>query len=202
MNEKTNEKNMSIFTVGHSNHSLEKLIYLLRDNEINLLIDVRSSPYSKYTIHFNGGGLKKSLTDLGIEYKFMGKELGGLPDDDAFYDDTGRVLYFHIAESNEFKKGISEIVKVIPSRRIVLLCAEENPAECHRRLLIGRVLFELGIKVSHIRADGSIQTEENLRREEEAASKQLSLFEEEEEDRWKSTRSVSPKRQQRNFSKR
>jgi uncharacterized protein (DUF488 family) len=200
MNRGSSETGPVVYTVGHSNHDIEVFTGLVKDNGIESLVDVRSSPYSKYSAHFNKDKLEAYLGRQGIKYEYMGDRLGGMPSDESFYDGSGHVLYSRIAESEEFKEGVARLLEKIAQSRVALMCGEENPDECHRRLLIGRVLFERGVKVAHIRGDGRVQTEDELRREEENQNRQLSLFGDEGEDEWKSTRSVSQKKAQKNSS--
>ena len=191
-----------IFTVGHSNHELERFVELLDARGVKLLVDVRSQPYSGYTPHFNRRELEVSLPARGIDYEFLGQALGGMPEDAEFYDQHGHVMYSRIAESPAFQDGIAALTERIGRVRAALMCGEEDPRNCHRRLLIGRVLMENGVSVLHILADGTVKSEEELRREEADQDRQLSLFPAEENQEWKSTRSVSPKKAPKNFSKR
>ena len=87
-----------VFTIGHSNHSLEHFIELLRAHEVDEVVDVRSAPYSRYAPHFNRDELEDALEKVGVDYLFMGDELGGRPADRSCYDDTGRVVYDKVAE--------------------------------------------------------------------------------------------------------
>jgi uncharacterized protein (DUF488 family) len=97
---------------------------------------------------------------------YLGKELGGMPKDSDFYDGDGNVMHNKIAETGLFKFGIERLQKGVSLYTVALCCGEENPTGCHRRLLIGRVMSQLGVEVLHIRGDGSLQTEADL----EAAS--------------------------------
>ncbi len=185
-----------VFTLGHSNHTLEIFLDLLRKHEIEVLVDLRSQPYSRYTPYFNGPELKAALAREGIKYLFLGKELGGRPEGTEYYDAKGHVMYSRVAESAAFLEGISRLERGARQYRVVLLCGEENPAECHRRLLVGRVLLDRGFLVSHIRGDGRLQTEAELVDEEAEPTRdpaQPPLFEMPEERAWTSTRSVSRK---------
>ncbi|HBQ28938.1 hypothetical protein DK28_0205095 [Peptococcaceae bacterium SCADC1_2_3] len=191
-----------IYTIGHSNHSLETFLNLLRKFKIQVVVDVRSNPYSRYVPHFNAGQIKKEITNDGIKYLYMGRELGGQPAGAEFYDEDGFVLYSRVAESRPFQEGITRLEKGIEQFRMVVMCSEENPVFCHRRQLISRFLVEHGVKVYHIRVDGRVQTEEDLSREEEETINkgQLTLFPVQEVVEWKSIQSVLPKKQQKNFS--
>jgi len=180
-----------IYTVGHSNRTLDEFIALLTRHEIEVLVDVRSQPYSRYTPQFNGASLKETAPAASVKYLFLGKELGGRPEGPQFYDADGRVRYNLVAESPLFLSGIERREIGIQRYRVAILCAEEDPTGCHRRLLVGRVLAERGVPVLHIRGDGQVQSEEQV--QEAAHDGQLSLFDAQEVREWKSIRSVLPK---------
>ena len=191
--------NRQIFTIGHSNHSWETFLGLLQENNITIVVDVRSSPYSRYTPHFNRDPFHEALRTAGIEYLFLGQQLGGHPEGADFYDADGRVRYDRLADSAAFQAGIGCLRTVIKSGRPALLCGEEDPAQCHRRLLIARVLGQAGIEVWHLRGDGRLQSEGELAAAEvQSQHRQLSLFDAEEMRPWKSTRSVLPKKAPKN----
>jgi uncharacterized protein (DUF488 family) len=189
-----------ILTIGHSNHTAEKLVELLRQHDVEVVVDTRSHPYSKYAHQHDHEALKQSLTSTGIRYVYMGNEVGGRPRGDEFYDAGGHVLYDKVAESAIFLEGISRLEKGMDDFCIALLCSEENPAECHRRLLIGRVLRERGAVVEHIRGDGRLQSDEEVGEQAGEVQDQLSLFAAEEKEDWKSIPSVSRKRRQSSSS--
>jgi uncharacterized protein (DUF488 family) len=186
----------TIWTVGHSNHPPEFFCDLLARRRIEVVVDVRSSPYSRYASQFNREAIGPSLEGRAIQYVFLGDLLGGRAEDPRFYDDDGRVFYSRMAESPGFRRGIEQLLTRITQFRVAILCGEEDPTACHRRLLVGRVLQERGVSVMHIRADGRVQSEAELAAEEtfRKTKGQLSLFETEEPGEWKSTQSVSPKR--------
>jgi uncharacterized protein (DUF488 family) len=177
-----------VFTIGHSNHSAEKLAGLLKMHGIEVLVDTRTRPYSRHAPHFNRGAIEKTLPDDGIGYLFLGRELGGRPEGEEFYDGNGRVDYALLGCSGPFLDGISRMEKEIRARTVALLCSEEDPARCHRRLLVGRALEKRGITLHHIRGDGSVETEPEM------DGIQPLLFPESEASQRKSTRSVSRRR--------
>lgn len=182
-----------IFTIGHSNRRIADFLALLGEHEIDVLVDTRSSPFSKFAPQFNQQNLKLSVREAGKKYLFLGMELGGKPKDPIFYNDEGYVLYWKIAESDPFKHGITRIRAGIASYTVALLCSEEDPSHCHRRLLIGRVLRQFGIELLHIRGNGLIQAESEL--EASTNSNQLAIFgERNEEQPWRSIQSVSPRK--------
>ncbi|HUT09466.1 MAG TPA: DUF488 domain-containing protein [Thermoguttaceae bacterium] len=195
MTDWTGEPGATIWTVGHSNHPLEHFLDLLAGQEIAVLVDVRSSPYSGYATHFNKEALQDPLQDRGVKYLFLGDLLGGRVDDEQFCDEEGRVLYGRLAESPGFRQGIERLIQGTANYRVALMCGEEDPTHCHRRLLVGRVLRGRGVAVLHIRGDGSVRSEEQLAAEEEFQKTrgQMTLFDMEEPDEWKSTRSVLPR---------
>lgn len=196
---------LTIFSIGHSNQLVEAFISLLLQHEIQVLVDVRSRPYSRYVAHFNGTPLAAAVRKAGIKYMFMGKELGGRPDGDEFYDGASHVLYSRVAQASFFLDGIKRLKEGGRTYRIVMMCSEEDPAVCHRHLLIGRVLAEQGVNVAHIRGDGHLQIEEEMAPPKEEVSYAQSLWGEqlpEEEHTWRSIRPVLPKKQPPNFSDR
>lgn len=193
----------ALFTIGHSNHSFERFLELLRGSGVEVLVDVRSQPYSKYTPYFDSDQLIKTLPPVGIKYLFLGKELGGRPSDSAFYDAEGHVVYARMATSPQFREGIGRLDAGARKFRVALLCGEEDPTNCHRRLLVARIMGKRGFEVTHIRGDGRLQREDELAREEQQRdpmTAQLGMFEIPEEERWRSTRSASRKKPQPNSS--
>lgn len=150
-----------IFTLGHSNHPRGLFNRLLLQHGIDEVVDVRSAPYSRYTPHFNHDALKHALDDIGIAYAYLGGELGGRPADRSCYDPDGRVRYDRVAETMQFDDGIRGVIRAADERRVALLCTEKEPLECHRTLLVARALAERGVPVSHILADGSLESHDD-----------------------------------------
>lgn len=146
-----------IATVGHSTHSAEYFQSLLRDHAISAVADVRSSPYSRRNPQFNREPLKRDLKRAGIGYVFLGSELGARSEDPRHYDGN-RVVYDRLAASAAFHDGIGRLLKGADDHRIALMCAEKDPLTCHRTILVARHLVERGVRVRHIRADGTIET--------------------------------------------
>ena len=187
---------LTVWTIGHSNHSLEVFLALVESHQIAVVVDVRSSPYAKYSTHFDREPLREGLRARNIEYHFLGELLGGRPEGEEFYDKEGHVRYDRLAQSPGFQLGIERLLRDLAGRRVALTCGEEDPTHCHRRLLVGRVLGQRGVGVLHIRGDGRVQTEEELAAEEKLRKSkgQMSLFDTEDAEMWKSTQTVSPKR--------
>ena len=183
-----------VYTIGHSNHTVEHFLSLLKSHGVQVVVDARSQPYSNYATQFDHDALKIALRDAGIRYLYLGRELGGRPEGDEFYDDEGHVLYDRVAATCLFQEGLSRLEQGIREYNVATLCAEENPAACHRRLLVGRVLLDHGFQVEHIRGDGRIQTEEEVAAELDPNRDQLSLFQRAETEPWKSISSVLRKK--------
>ncbi len=156
-----NEMPLIVLTIGHSAHTLEKFAELLRQHRVQELADVRSAPYSRYASHFNRGALERSLREHGIEYVFLGRELGVRSKNPSYYDKNGRVQYGRLKRTDIFRSGIERVVREAGNRRIALMCAEKDPLDCHRAILVAPVLREKGLCVRHILADGSLEDHED-----------------------------------------
>ena len=179
----------ALLTIGHSSHPLERFVSLLRDHKIDAVADIRSQPYSRFAPQFNREPLAVALGRHGIKYVFLGRELGGRPDGDEYYDDEGHVLYGRVAASPLFVAGVARLENGLSRYRPALMCSEEDPTDCHRRLLVTRVLNDRGVKVVHVRGDGRVQRERDL-----TDGSQGDIFNGFEETAWRSIRSVSHRR--------
>ncbi len=144
-----------VLTIGHSAHSGERFVALLRSAGVTAVADVRSSPYSRHTPQFNRDDLSKELRLNGISYVFLGKELGGRPRERRFYCD-GVANYEKMARATDFCEGLDRIVEGAKKHRIALMCSERDPLDCHRCLLVGRALVQRGVRVSHILENGNV----------------------------------------------
>ena len=147
--------------------------------------------WSRFAPQFNSESLRQSLLESGVDYVFLGAELGGRPEGERFYDNEGHVLYGKVAMSSAFARGLDRLETGARTRRVAMLCSEEDPTHCHRRLLVARVLLQRGVNVIHIRGDGRAQPESEL--EDALGEAQQTLFGSEEAS-WRSTRSVSHRR--------
>ena len=142
-----------ILTVGHSSHSPERFIALLRGAGVTAVADVRSAPYSRHAPQFNRDPLRDDLGRAGIAYVFLGRELGGRPAEREFYAD-GVADYEKMAQAPAFVAGLERVIEGAQSYRIALMCSERDPLTCHRCLLVGRALKERGARVSHLLDSG------------------------------------------------
>ncbi len=166
--------NNIIYTIGHSNHSTEQFIGLLKRHGITAVADVRSHPVSRHNPQFNRESLEKDLKQTGIAYVFLGKELGARSENKNCYVD-GKVQYELLSREPLFKEGIERILKGIEKYRIALLCAEKDPLNCHRTFLVGNSLRRLGVEITHILANGELETQLEA---EKRLLKQLKMHEE------------------------
>ena len=146
----------TVLTIGHSIHALDAFIALLRRHDVSAVADVRSAPYSRFNPQFNREPLAEALAAAGIRYVFLGRELGGRSDDPACYAD-GRIRYERLAATESFRGGLDRVVDGAAKYRVALMCAEKEPLDCHRTLLVSRALDEQGVDVAHIHADGGLE---------------------------------------------
>ncbi len=154
------------FTIGYGNYPIDRFITFLQNFGIDLIIDVRSSPYSRFNPHFNRENFNKSLKEKNIQYQFMGDRLGGRYTDPGLLCFNGTVNYRKVRETQRFREGISQLLALIASgKTIALMCAEKEPERCHRFALISPVLQSKGISIIHIRPEMKLQVNEDLERE-------------------------------------
>jgi uncharacterized protein (DUF488 family) len=155
---------LTLYTVGHSNHTCDVFLSLLTAHGVTAVADVRSTPYSRRNPQFNRDDIRAALKSLGIQYVFLGKELGARSNDDSCYVND-KIRYSMLAQTPLFKSGIERLLEGARSHRIALMCAEKDPLDCHRTILVSRELVLRGANILHILSDGSIETQdEALRR--------------------------------------
>jgi len=132
---------MTVKTIGHSNHPIEKFVDLLKRGGVDELIDVRSKPYSRRFPQFGREKLAATLAEAGIAYLWEGEALGGKPR----------------AQPPAFEAAIDRVLERAGERRVALMCAEKEPLDCHRVHLVARRLAERGADIEHLLADGSVR---------------------------------------------
>jgi uncharacterized protein (DUF488 family) len=151
-----------IYTIGHSKHPIDQFIALLQPHGIDALADVRSTPYSRFNPQFNKEKLQTALAAAGICYVFLGEELGARTKDPSCYDEEGRVSYAKLAQTELFRKGIERLLTGMQQHRIAIMCAEREPLDCHRTILVSRELERAGVPVTHILHDGALEPHTQL----------------------------------------
>jgi uncharacterized protein (DUF488 family) len=152
-----------LFTVGHSNHSLDYFLELLLAHQVSAVADVRSIPYSKYSPQFNKDVLESALRDANIDYMFLGGELGASRSEDSCYID-GQAKYDRIARLPTFRSGLEKVLQGIEHYRVALMCSESDPITCHRTILVCRELKRIcpGLEITHILGDGTREQQDML----------------------------------------
>src|SRR5260370_2152671 len=146
----------SVYTIGHWNGPAERLVVLLIQHGVGGVADVRWHPYSCFNPQFTREDLARVLKAYGLEYVFLGHELGARSSNSACYRD-GRAQYSLIAKTPLFEQGIERLQAAMEDRRVAILCAEKEPLTCHRSILIGRYLHERDFDVRHILEDSSLE---------------------------------------------
>lgn len=148
-----------LYTIGHSRHSIDRFVELLDRHAITAIADVRSTPYSARHPQFNRENLEICLGDHGIGYVFLGNQLGARPDDPTCYQD-GTVQYERLAATGLFHEGLTRVRNGAHKYRLALLCAEADPLECHRFVLICRRLKGPNIQIHHILMNGALESQD------------------------------------------
>jgi len=147
-----------VFTIGYSTHDQDHFIDLLKQHGITALCDVRSKPYSRVNPQFNRQEFEQALLSHGIAYRFFGEELGARSKDPACYE-RGKVQYTRLARAELFKRGLKRVLSGMKENfQIAIMCAEKEPLECHRTILVARHLAALGVHIEHIHADGRLES--------------------------------------------
>lgn len=148
-----------VFTIGHSNLEFGRFVALLKQHGIQAVADVRSSPYSQFNPQFNREPLQRALREQGVSYLFLGVELGARRSEAECYL-NGRADYSLIAGTPAFIRGLDRITQGAAKMRAAMMCAEKDPLDCHRCILVSPRLRERGIEVQHILSDGTLESHE------------------------------------------
>ncbi len=167
---------MKLFTIGHGNHTFIKLTELLETNQIKWVVDVRTTPYSKFNMQFDKEIFSSRLSSNGFHYIFLGKNLGGRPADPSCYknrklpDEKEEIDYLHevdypaVMKQDWFIEGITKLLGLARKQNTAIVCSEEDPARCHRHHLIAKYLLANypEIEILHIRGDGHVFNAKDL----------------------------------------
>jgi uncharacterized protein (DUF488 family) len=153
-----------IFTIGYGAREIDAFLAVLQAHEIAFLIDVRSRPYSRFKPDFSKHALSQHLERVGVHYVFMGDQLGGQPEGAAFRDKDDKILYEEVARQPFYLQGINRVRKAYQQQlRVVLMCSEGKPEQCHRYVLIGNSLDEANVPVIHIDENNEELTQGEVR---------------------------------------
>ncbi|MBL6745896.1 MAG: DUF488 domain-containing protein [Pseudomonadales bacterium] len=154
----------TLFSIGYATKPLTEFMVLLQSYEVNVVADVRSVPYSAAFHDYHRELLQRALKQQGISYVYLGKELGPRSTNPAHYDETGRVQYDRLQRADNFLHGIERLLTGLDKAlNIALLCAEKDPAFCHRSLLIGHHLARANaLPIQHIGFDGALESQAEL----------------------------------------
>ncbi len=155
---------MTLFSIGYATKSIGTLFKQLQEQEVSAVADIRSVPYSRAFPDYHREALQTALLDEGIQYVYLGEELGPRSKEDAHYDDTGQVQFDRLMQSRLFQQGIARLkAGMEKGLNIALLCAEKDPAICHRSLLVAHyLLVEEDIDVQHITHEGTLESQADL----------------------------------------
>ena len=148
---------MPIFTIGHSNHPLDRFLKLIGDAGVTVIADVRSVPHSRRFPHFGQKPLAEALKTAGIDYVFFGDSLGGRPKDESVWR-NGRPDYTRMAQTPTVRNALADVRARAGDTRLCLMCSEKEPLDCHRCLLVARALMQDGVAVRNLLADGGVES--------------------------------------------
>lgn len=154
---------MKVYTIGHSTYEVQYFIELLTMNSINCIIDIRSTPYSKYAQQFNKEQLKYFLNRHNIVYIHMGSEFGARRNKRELYNNAGYLDFERTRKDSLFLEGIERIKQgYLKGYTMGLMCSEKDPLDCHRSIMVSKGLIDNGIEVMHILEDGNLESHHDL----------------------------------------
>lgn len=151
----------TIYTIGYAAHTIESFIAALEKFTITAIADVRSQPYSKFKPEFNKENLKKTLIGYGIEYVFLGDNIGARIKAPECYK-NGQIDYELISKHPLFQEGVGRLLKGMEKFSIALMCAEKDPINCHRTILICRHLKRYQLKICHILDANTLESQSEI----------------------------------------
>lgn len=154
---------LTLFTIGHSTHEWSHFVELLLAHKIKAVADVRSSPYSRFCPQYNRENLDRALRNVGIYYVFLGKELGARRTESECFIGN-KVSYSLVAQTAVFNHGIKRLRTGVEKMRVAIMCAEKDPLECHRTILVAHYARNVFRRIEHIREDGNLESQETVDR--------------------------------------
>ncbi|SHJ79946.1 DUF488 domain-containing protein [Paramaledivibacter caminithermalis] len=152
-----------LYTIGHSNLTTENFLKLLRKYGVNCVVDVRSTPYSKFTPQFNEIELKNFLNQNGVYYIGMGREFGARRNSKNLYTMDGYLDFEKVKKDADFILGVNRIKKgVKKGYHIAFMCTEKNAIDCHRNILVAKYFYDLGYDIKNINHNGDYISQEEI----------------------------------------
>lgn len=156
----------TLYTIGYRAFDIAAFLSALKEHHVDILIDVRSKPFCRHHPCYNKPALEESMKAAGIDYQNYIREFGGRQEDIRFYDDNGMMDYEVFAASEQFMSGVVKVRHDMScGKTIAFMCAEEDPLECHRALLVARAFDELGCTVIHLLPEHQTKTQRELEEE-------------------------------------
>lgn len=154
---------MDVYAIGHSNYPLEKFLDMINKYDINCIVDIRETPYSKYNVQYNKEDFNKTLKKLGYTYIYMGVEFGAKRLSKLSYNKQGYADFEEVAKEEIFLQGIERLKKGCSiGYKIVLMGAMQEPIRCHRSILVGRELEKYGFNIKYIMHEGHIEYKKDI----------------------------------------
>lgn len=146
-------KQLTVYTIGHSNRDLSVLLDLLRASQIDALVDVRAEPRSRRFPQYDEENLRAAVESLGAVYHWAGRQLGGRRPEKGSSPhqalEPGLRGYAHYMDSEAFRQAARQLMRMASGSRVAILCAEREPERCHRSLIADYLVLQ-GVEVQHI----------------------------------------------------
>ncbi|MDD3436717.1 MAG: DUF488 domain-containing protein [Candidatus Gastranaerophilales bacterium] len=153
----------SVFTIGYAAFNIDDFIDVLKSHKISHLIDVRSNPMSEYFQDYNSFNLEPKLKQHNIIYENLALEFGARQENNEFFSKSGFIDFEKFTQSEQFKNGLAKIEDGLKQDiNFVLMCAEKDPINCHRSIMIAHAMQKNGIQVLHIMYDGQLQPQNEI----------------------------------------
>ncbi|MCI5739678.1 MAG: DUF488 domain-containing protein [Ruminococcus sp.] len=153
----------TVYTIGYSGFSIDDFVATLKSRNVSLVVDVRSSPFSKYFPEYNKDALEICLKTQGIYYRNYANEFGARQSDQKYYCKAGYLDFEVFSKSAPFLQGIKKLCNSMEQNyTFALMCAEKDPICCHRAILVARAFFERGYNVVHLLTNGNTITQKEI----------------------------------------
>jgi len=153
----------TLYTIGYAGFSITDFINTLKEHDVSAVIDVRSQPYSQRFADYNKDILQGTLKNHSMRYKNYSLEFGARQDDHKYYTNTGYLDFDLFSKSPAFMNGMSKLTTAMEgSYTFALMCAEKDPFNCHRSILVARAFHNAGYNVIHLLPNGRTLTQNDI----------------------------------------